>query len=71
MNSFKHKGIHKHTLTALGPRSIIDCFLWNEKLSRLLTDIIVYRGRDVGLDHLLLEAQVKLRARWHKKVKEI
>ena len=63
---FRKKDINKFTWNARGSRSIIDYVIANNKISKQVQDVHVYRGADIYSDHYLLIAKITIPARWRK-----
>jgi len=60
MNTFfKHKEIRKFTWEARGNKSIIDYFITNMKISKVIQEVRVYRSNEIESDHYLLCAKGK------------
>jgi hypothetical protein len=52
MNSFfKHKDNHKLMWLARNYKAIIDYFITNEKMAKLISDVRVYRCAELETDH--------------------
>jgi len=66
---FRHKEIHKMTLSARGYRSIIDYILTNMELSPLVNDTKGFRGYDVTTDNYLLISKIRLPQKWYTSTK--
>ena len=68
---FAHKDIHKYTWTSPDGRykNQIDHVLINQKWRRSQADVRTRRGADVGSDHQLLIAKLRLKLRKNKKTK--
>ena len=70
---FEHKDIHKYTWTKPGgdTKKQIDHILVNSTWIKSLLDIQTYRGADIGSDHELVIAKVRLRlySKWKKEEK--
>ena len=65
MNTFfKHIEIHKYTWEARGHKSIIDYFITNMKVSKVIQNIRVYISNDTDSDHYLLCANVNFPTPW-------
>jgi len=65
MNTFfKHKEIRKFTWEARGNKSIIDYFITNMKISKVIQEVRVYRSNEIESDHYLLCAKVNFQTRW-------
>jgi len=64
---FKHKEINKCTWEARGHKSIIDYFVTNMKISKVIQDIRVCRGSEIDSDHYLLCAKLNFPSRWLNK----
>ena len=62
---FEHKKIHKFTwkCPGRGLQSIIDYFLVREDMKRIVNDVRVIRGAEIGSDHHLVVMKVKLTKR--------
>ena len=62
---FKHKRIHKVTWTSPGKKTLnqIDHVMINQKWRRSLLDVKSVRGADVGSDHQLVLAKLRLKLR--------
>ena len=69
---FKHKNIHKYTWTSPNGkhRNQIDHFLISQKFVTSLTDVRTRRGADIGSDHQLVVAKLKLKLKTQKNVKQ-
>lgn len=63
---FRKRDIHKYTWTARGQRSLIDYVLVNNKMKSLVQDVRVFRGSEIGSDHFLVIAEVKLQTKWKR-----
>jgi hypothetical protein len=61
---FKHKEIHKFTWEGRGYKSIIDYFITNIKVSKIIQAIRVYRSIELDTDHYLLCAKVDFPPSW-------
>lgn len=65
MNSFfREKDIHKYTCNARVSRFIIDYVLPNNKISKQVEDVQVYRVADIYTDHYLLIAKIAVYTKW-------
>ena len=62
----RHKEIHKFTWEARGHKSVIDYFITNMKISKVLQDIRVYRSNEIHSGHYLC-AKVNFPPRWLNK----
>ncbi|XP_065217084.1 craniofacial development protein 2-like [Planococcus citri] len=61
MNGFyKHKKCHKITWVARDQESIIDYVVVNIHAKKTMLDVQVFRGYDIGLDHHLVEAAIRV-----------
>jgi len=59
-NSFyRHKYIYKFTWEARGTKSIIDYIIINDRLKNNIEDTRVFRGSEIGSDHMLVESKFK------------
>jgi len=63
-NFFKHKEIQKFTWEARGHKSIIDYFITNMKISKVIQNTRVYRSNEIGSDNYLVCAKVNFPPRW-------
>jgi hypothetical protein len=69
---FPHKIIHQVTFEAEGrpeAKSIIDYMIYNREFGRIVTDVKVIRGAEIGSDHRLLILDTKRRIHKIKKQK--
>ena len=55
---FKHKEIHKFTWEARGHKSIIEYFITNMKISKVIQVIRVYSSNEIDSDHYLICTKV-------------
>jgi endonuclease/exonuclease/phosphatase family metal-dependent hydrolase len=63
---FNHKNIHKYTWSSKNSKLIIDYFIANEKGSQLFLDVRTYRGCEIGSDHYLIQAKLRIPLKWLK-----
>jgi len=61
---FREKEIHKYTWSGRGSKTIIDYITVNRRLKNLLQVIKLFRGCDMGSDHLLVTSRISLLSRW-------
>ena len=69
---FKHKLAHLYTWenVSMNRRSVIDFFMYDERLRSMVVDTRVKRGAELGTnDHYLVVSRLRLNKFWRKKVK--
>ena len=66
---FNHKTIHKKTWISPdgSTETELDYFCINNRWRTSLHDVKVYRGADIGSDHHLVVAKIRLKFKIHKK----
>ena len=69
---FQHKDIHKYTReeNSRNERSIIDYFLINSGQRNTVKDVRVKRGFEIGSDHFLVTAKIKIKEKENKQMQE-
>jgi hypothetical protein len=67
MNTFfNHKNIHKYAWSARNSKSIIDYFIAMRKYQQLFLAVKTYRGCEIGSDHYLIQAKLRISPKWLK-----
>jgi hypothetical protein len=55
-----------YTWSARNSKSVIVYFIANEKISKLFLDVRTYRGCEIGSDHYLIQAKLRIPPKWQK-----
>lgn len=67
---FKQKECHKYTWSSRGLTSIIDYVIARESVAKQCINTRVYRGYEIGSDHYLLQATIKVSPTKREKTKQ-